>query len=425
MIRVAEVREGSIGAELGVEVGTRLLRINGAELRDSVDLLFLQAEGRLELEAETPGGEPVVYDVEKHPDASLGLVPEPDKIRRCTNACPFCFVKGNPKADKLRSSLYVKDDDYRLSFLYGHYVTLTNLREDDWERIFEQRLSPLYISVHATDPEVRLEMLKNPRSARIDEHLDRLERGGIRYHAQVVLCPELNDGTVLERTIEDLYERGDPCLSLSVVPVGLTSYNADRGIRPLSAEEAGRTLERIEAIRARARAERGSGWCYAADELFLRAGREPPGTGYFDDRDLIANGVGAISELRALVRADLEDLPALRGRRIVLVTGTSMGPTLRELATEIEAATGAEVATVVRQNTLYGPLVTTAGLLSGRDHVEAIADYAGWDCALFSRTALDEEERFLDDLRLEDLRETYPAIEIRPSDHVTDVLARM
>lgn len=423
MIRVAEVRPDSIGSELGIEPGTLLLAINGAELRDSVDLLFLQAEERVELHAETPAGQPVIYDIAKDTDASLGLVPEPDKIRRCTNACPFCFVKGNPKAEKLRPSLYVKDDDYRLSFLYGHYVTLTNLREPDWERIVEQRLSPLYISVHATDPEVRLAMLKNPRSADIHQHLDRLEAGGIAYHAQVVLCSELNDGPILARTIEDLYGRGESCLSLSIVPVGLTAYNADRGIRPLTEVEADQTLDRIEHARRRARSERGTAWCYAADELFLQAGREPPGAEYFDDHDLVANGVGAISDFRDRVRSDLGQLGRYHGLRIVLVTGVSMGSTLEQLASEIGAATGAELAVVVQENSLYGPTVTSAGLLPGRDLIAALRPYAGWDLALFSRAALNSDARFLDDLSLEELRTAYPALDIWPSDHVTEALS--
>lgn len=424
MIRVAEVRSDSIGADLEVPEGTTILAINGTEVRDSLDLLFLQAEERLQVEAETPDGEPVVYDIEKDPDRSLGLVPVPDKIRRCTNACPFCFVKGNPKADKLRSSLYIKDDDYRLSFMYGHYVTLTNLREEDWRRIVEQRLSPLYVSVHATDPDVRLEMLKNPRSARIGAHLDRLEAGGIRYHAQVVLCPGLNDGSVLDRTIRDLYARGGSCLSLSIVPVGLTRHNADRGIRPLTESEAAETLDRIDRARRRAAAERETAWCYASDELFLQAGRQPPGTGYFDDQGLVSNGVGAISALRDRIRRDLDALPRLDGTRILLVTGTSMGPILTELAGEIAEACGADVETAVRTNSLYGPLVTTAGLLSGEDHLEAIRPHGDRDLALFSRRALNAEDRFLDDLSLEELREALPEIRIWPSDHVTDVLSR-
>lgn len=423
MIRVAEVREGSIAQDLGIEVGTLLLRINGAELRDSLDLLFLQAEERLELEAETAEGFALLFEIEKDPDEALGLVPEPDKIRRCTNACPFCFVKGNPKRRKLRSSLYIKDDDYRLSFLYGHYVTLTNLREEDWERIFEQRLSPLYVSVHATDPEVRLAMLKNPRSAEIRHHLDRLETGGIRYHAQAVLCPGVNDGPVLQRTIRDLYARGEAVLSFSVVPVGLTAHNADRGVRPPSSEECRRALAQVEAIRERAREERGRGWCYAADELFLRAGVDPPGPDYFDDPDLLANGVGAVSYLRERIRSELDRLPRLDGTRIVLVTGTAMGPILRELGVEVARSCGAEIVTVARRNSLYGPAVTTAGLLPGRDHLEAIRPYEDFDLALISRSALNAEEIFLDDLSLEELRLSLPSIEIWPSDSVTDVLA--
>ena len=425
MIRVAKVREGSIGHALGLSGGTAVLRINGEEVRDTLDLLFLQAEERLELETEDLRGRTRTFTVDKTPDESLGLVPEPDKFRRCTNACPFCFVKGNPKADKLRSSLYIKDDDYRLSFMYGHYVTLTNLREEDWARIERQRLTPLYVSVHATDPDVRLRMLKNPRSARIGEHLDRLESIGVRYHAQVVLCPEVNDGAVLERTIADLYARGEACLSLSIVPVGLTEYNADRGIRPLTSGECRRALERIERARERALEERGAGWCYAADELFLRAGTPLPGRRYFDERELVSNGVGAISHLRDRVRAGLDRLPDLSGLRIVLVTGTSMGPTLRALGERIAERTGARVETAVRENSLYGPMVTTAGLLSGRDHVEALLEYEDFDLALFSRQAISDEGLFLDDLSLEGLRRSFPGLEIRPSEDVVDALASL
>ncbi len=422
MVRVASVREGSIGDDLGIEPGTVLIRINGSELRDSLDLQFFESDAALELEARLATGESVLFEIEKDFDESLGLVPEPDKIRRCTNACPFCFVKGNPKDRKLRSTLYIKDDDYRLSFMYGHYVTLTNLREDDWSRIREQRLSPLYISVHATDPEARRRMLINPAAGRIGEHLDRLEAASISYHAQVVLCPDVNDDAILDRTIEDLYARGEPVLSLSVVPVGLTSLNDDRGIRPLRADEAARALRQIDGARKRALAERGRAWCFAADELFLQAGREAPGSDYFDDRELVSNGVGAISTLRDLVRADLSALPVLAGRRIVLATGTSMGPTLEELAVEIGTATGASLEVVTIENSLYGPLVTTAGLIPGQDFLEALRPFADYDLGLLSRTALNDAERFIDDMALEDLRGQLPDLRIWPSEHVTDAL---
>lgn len=425
MIRVASVRRDSIGDELGIQPGTRLLQINGNDLRDTLDLAFYESDESVRLLAETADGERVLYEIEKEVDRSIGLVPEPDKVRRCTNACPFCFVKGNPKIEKLRAGLYVKDDDYRLSFMFGHYVTLTNLRDDDWARIFEQRLSPLYVSVHATDPAVRMAMLRNPRSAEIADHLDRLAEGGIRIHAQVVLCPELNDGEVLERTTTDLYARGDSVLSLSIVPVGLTDYNHDRGVRPLTQAECIRTLELVERARQRARRERDTAWAYAADELFLQAGLEVPGAEYFDDLELVANGVGAVSDIRDRARADLAGLPQLPGTRIVMVTGTSMAPHLTEIGREVAGATGAEVETVRTENHLFGPLVTTAGLLGGEDHLRALQPYADFDIGLISRTAINDDDLFLDDMSLAELRAALPGLEIWPSEHVTDVLRDM
>ncbi|MEE8572486.1 MAG: DUF512 domain-containing protein [Gemmatimonadota bacterium] len=422
MVRVARVRRNSIGADLEIPPGAALISINGRDLRDSLDLRFYEADAEVRLETRLPSGQSVVYEIEKHPDEPLGLIPEADKVRRCTNACPFCFVKGNPKASRLRQPLYVKDDDYRLSFMFGHYVTLTNLRDDDWERIFEQRLSPLYVSVHATDPEARLRMLINPKAARIGEHLDRLQSGSIQVNAQVVLCPGINDGKVLERTITDLYAREDQILSLSIVPVGLAEFNSDRGVRTLSVEECARALAMVDSIRERALEERGRAWCYAADEMFLQAGRELPDPDYFDDHELVANGVGAVSALTSAVRSDLDDLPSLKGKKVVLLTGTAMRPYLADLADEVSASTGAAVTTVAAHNSLYGPMVTTAGLLAGVDHARALNSYRDFDLALFSRTALNDQDLFLDDLSLSELRRDFPKLRICPSEHVTDTL---
>lgn len=422
MIRVAEVRSGSIGADLDIQVGSRLLRLNGEDLRDALDLQYLEAAAFVELEVEAPSGRLITYEIEKDDSESLGLVPEADLIRRCTNACPFCFVKGNPKTEKLRTTLYIKDDDYRLSFMHGHYVTLTNLREEDWDRIEEQRLSPLYVSVHATDPEARAKMLVNPRSREINEQLDRLERAGIAFHAQAVLCPGVNDGPVLDRTILDLYERGRSVLSLSVVPVGLTRFNRDAGIRSMTSEECRRALRQTDPIRRRAMEERGYAWCYASDEMFLHAGLDAPGREYFDNDELVGNGVGAISGLREAFRADLPHLPRLSGRRILLVTGTAMGPTLSELGLELEAACGAEVRTTAISNSMYGPLVTSAGLLPGADYLAALRAGEPYDLAILSRSAINERGSFLDDVSLDELRAGAPGAELRAGQHVTDVL---
>ena len=424
MIRIAKVEPGSIAADLELSSGLAVLEINGRPVRDGLDLLFHQAEPSLRLLAERRSGERLLFEIEKPADEPLGIIPEPDKIRRCTNACPFCFVKGNPKRDKLRQPLYVKDDDYRLSFLHGHYITLTNLRPADWERIFEQRLSPLYVSVHATEPDVRLAMLKNPRSANINEDLDRLAEGGILVHAQVVLCPELNDGTHLARTITDLYERGEAIRSLSIVPVGLTVWNAGRGGRTLTPAECREAITAIDAIRRRALAERGHGWCYAADELYLQAGLAPPGADYFDDQDLESNGVGAISSLTDRVGERLHELGSLRGRRIVAVTGTSLGPTLSELAGRVARRTGADVSAVAVPNTLYGPMVTTAGLLPGADHADALRGAGDFDVALFSAQALNDGDLFIDEMSLSELRAAFPGRRVEPSHDLVDVLAQ-
>ncbi len=425
MIRVGAVRPGSIADELGIGPGTVLLKINDRDLRDALDLRFYESDEVIELLTRGPDGDDVLFDIVKDPDESLGLVPEPDKVRRCTNACPFCFVKGNPKIEKLRAGLYVKDDDYRLSFLFGHYVTLTNLRDEDWERIFEQRLTPLYVSVHATDSAARMAMLKNPRSADIGQHLNRLAEGGIQVHAQVVLCPGVNDGSILQKTIDDLYGRGASILSLSIVPVGLTDYNQDRGVRPLSEEECRNAIDMVERARRRASAERDTSWAYAADELFLQAGREVPGFEYFDDLELVANGVGAVSDLRDRIEHDLDRLPELEGQRIVLVTGTSMAPHLTALGARIADRTGALVQTVRAENRLFGPLVTTAGLLGGEDHVRALRPYSDFDLCLISRMAINDDDLFLDDMALSDMRAEFPDMRIWPSEHVTDVLCDM
>ena len=425
MIRIASVEPGSIAADLELPAGLAVLEINGRPIRDGLDLLFYQAEPTLRVLAEQRTGERFLFEIEKPADEPLGIVPEPDKIRRCTNACPFCFVKGNPKSDKLRAPLYVKDDDYRLSFLHGHYITLTNLRPDDWDRIFEQRLSPLYVSVHSTDPTVRLGMLKNPRSANIGQDLDRLAEGRIAVHAQVVLCPDVNDGEHLARTVEDLYGRGDAIRSLSIVPVGLTSWNAALGGRTLEPAECRAALHAVDAIRERALSERGQGWCYAADEMYLQAGLEPPGAGYFDDHELESNGVGAISTLTDRVTGQLEALRPLEGRRVVAVTGTSMGPTMTRLAGRIARRTGAEVSTVAVENTLYGPMVTTAGLLPGADHRSALRGVGNFDVALFSAQALNDGDLFLDDMSLAELQADFSGRRVEPSHDLVDVLSRL
>src|SRR5215208_3256434 len=223
MVRVARVIAGSIAEEIGIVPGTELLSVNGRELVDFLDWEFLTADDELVIEARLPGGEEIAYEIERPEGESMGVELEPPTIRRCANRCEFCFIEGLPKG--LRKPLYVRDDDYRLSFAYGNFATLSNLKDKDIERILEYRLSPLYISVHATPWEARKLLLNNPRVPNIVEQLTRLSQHGIQFHCQMVIVPGLNDGAVLEQSLQDLWSFGDACISVAMVPVGLTQFS--------------------------------------------------------------------------------------------------------------------------------------------------------------------------------------------------------
>src|SRR3954468_12638850 len=223
MVRVSRVHPDSIAAELGIEPGTELQSVNGRELADFLDWEFLTADDELVIEARQPDGEAVVYDVERPEGEGMGVELEPPTIRRCANRCEFCFIEGLPKG--LRKPLYVRDDDYRLSFAYGNFATLSNLKDRDIGRILEYRLSPLYISVHATPWEARKILLNNPRVPNVLDQLTRLAAGGIQFHCQMVIVPGLNDGAVLEQSLTDLWNLGDAVLSVAIVPVGLTQFS--------------------------------------------------------------------------------------------------------------------------------------------------------------------------------------------------------
>jgi putative radical SAM enzyme (TIGR03279 family) len=245
MVRIAEVLPASIADELHLRIGSRIVRINGEPVRDVIDLRFLEAEGRVELEIHEAGGPAVIYEIEKDPAEGLGVVPVPDAVRECANKCVFCFIDGNPP--DVRRSLHLRDDDFRLSFTYGSYVTLTNLGPRGFQRLIDQKLSPLYVSVHATEPAVRERLLGVPRGGAIVEQLRTLAAAGIEVHTQVVLCPGWNDGAHLDRTIADLWSLGPRVLSLSVVPVGLTRYNLGRPVRLLTPAAAAAAIAAVAA----------------------------------------------------------------------------------------------------------------------------------------------------------------------------------
>ncbi len=419
MVRVARVKSDSIAGELGIEPGTELLSVNGRELGDFLDWEFLTAEDLLEVEAKLPNGDEVVYEIERLEGIPLGVELEPPSVRRCANRCEFCFIEGLPKG--LRKNLYIRDDDYRLSFAYGNFATLSNLKEKDEQRIIEYRLSPLYVSVHATPWEARKVLLNNPRVPDIKEQLWRLVEGGIQFHGQMVVVPGLNDGEVLEQTLADLWEFGDACLSVALVPVGLTQFSHLYTGRSMDRAAAESLVEITARWAARAEHERGYPWVYGSDELYLLAERELPPFEHYGDFPQIENGVGALPMLRHRIESGLDRLPRLEGQRIAVVTGASMAPHLPALLEQLAGATGATFDLRPAVNSLFGPTVTTAGLLVGADIERTLAEASGADFALIPAETINEDGIFLDDVVFEELRARLP-LPVFPSYDFIDVL---
>ena len=420
MVRVSRVLPGSICDEMGVVAGTELLTVNGRALADFLDWEFLTADDELVIEARLPGGEDVVYEVERPEGEVLGVELEPPTVRRCANKCEFCFIEGLPQG--LRKPLYVRDDDYRLSFAYGNFATLSNVKERDIARILEYRLSPLYVSVHATPWEARKILLNNPRVPNIIDQLARLAAGGIQFHTQMVVVPGLNDADVLEQSMRDLWALDDAVLSVALVPVGVTQFSHLYNGRPMDAENAGRILDAVERWEERALAERGDRWVYGSDELYLLSERPLPGAEHYGDFSQIENGVGAVASLRVRVREGLDSLPRLDGKRIGVVTGVSMAPLMPELLDELHERTGATFELLPVENSLFGPTTTTAGLLVGADIRRALATRHDLDLALIPAETINDDGLFLDDERFIAVREELP-MPVFPSYDFIDVLA--
>ena len=419
MVKVTAVHPDSIAAELGIVPGTELISVDGRELEDFLDWEFLTAEEQFLLHVRQPSGEEIEFDIERPFEEPMGVSLEPPRVRRCANRCDFCFVDGLPQG--LREGLYVRDDDYRLSFRYGHFVTMTNLKQWDIDRIIEYRLSPLYVSVHATDPVQRRYVLRNPLAPDIVELMRHLGSHGIEFHTQVVMSPGVNDGRVLEQTLTDLYAFGDMVGGCSVVPVGLTEFSKHHLVREPTAAECRAAIELIGARAAIARRERGITWAYGADELYNRAGVELPPESEYGAFDQVENGVGAVRFLQRQVREDAAGLRGWAGLRIGVVTGTGMGPLMPMVLEHLARETGADFELLVVPNTLFGPSVTCAGLLPGAAIQQALASRRDLDLALIPGESVNEQGLFMDDMRFELLSAAVP-VEVRASKHFSDAL---
>jgi putative radical SAM enzyme (TIGR03279 family) len=403
---VAGVRARTPAAHAGLTVGDRILTINGQPLRDAIDFQFHASEGDLALVIEREGRRRRLAMVRRGPELGLELAaPRPGEIATCANKCVFCFIHQLPKG--MRRSLYVKDDDFRLSFLHGNYITLSDLDEPALARIVEQRLSPLYVSVHATDPALRHELLGRPRhSAEILPRLERLAKVGIRIHAQIVLCPDLNDGEHLHRTVHELAPLHPAVATVAVVPVGLTRHRARLpALRTLTPSEA-RALAATTAVwQAHFLETLGSRFVFLADEIYLLAGEPLPGAAHYEGFLVAEDGVGLVRRFEDdLARAVPRFRPPTAPRAVTVVSGELYAPRLARLLAPLAQGT-LTVAVVPVANEFFGRGITVAGLLTGQDIQRSLgARTSLGDAVLVPAVAVrDGDGVFLDDLTPADL----------------------
>ncbi|MBF2046049.1 MAG: TIGR03279 family radical SAM protein [Elainella sp. C42_A2020_010] len=411
---ITHVLPDSIAAEVGFEAGDRLVAINGQRPRDLIDYQFLCADEVLELEVLDAKGKTHTVEIEKDYDDDLGLEFESalfDGLIQCNNRCPFCFIDQQPPGK--RQSLYLKDDDYRLSFLYGSYLTLTNLTDREWERIAQMRLSPLYVSVHATEPEVRIRLLKNPRAGLILDQLRWFQSQRLQIHAQVVLCPGINDGPHLEQTLLDLarFHSGDipTVASVAVVPVGLTRFRPPEDeLVSVTPEKAREVIAQVQALQAKFHRQFGTNFAWLADEWFLIAQQPLPPAAHYEDYPQIGNGVGSIHQFLSQFHAAAAQLPAHvdQPRRLTWVVGNAVEYAFQPLVERLNQVEGLTVQMAALRSLYWGQQITVTGLLTGEDLLQGLQPLALGDGILLPTLMLKHDQAcFLDDMTVEQVQE--------------------
>lgn len=406
-MKIIEIENGSLAEEIGLQAGDKILQINGQTPHDLIELSFLLADEEIEMLIEHDGEQEIIA-FDKDADEELGAKFESavDKVRRCKNNCVFCFV--DMIAPNMRKTLSIKDDDYRLSFLYGNFITLTNLTDADFERIKKFHLSPLYVSIQAMNPSVRQKMLRTPLAAKIQNQLDKLENCGVEYHTQIVLCPNLNDGDELDYTITELLKRRPNVQSIAIVPVGITKHRRDKF--PLTQFDkigAEKIILQVEKFQKKIRQEIGKTFIYLGDEFYFLAEKKIPPANYYDDFPQIENGIGMTRNFIEEFHAE-KILQTDKKISVDIVAGTSFAKVLKNLVSEIK---NIDAKIIPATNNFFGSTVNVSGLLTGRDILDALQkNNRRRDKILIPATALRTGENiFLDDMTLDELQKNFDA----------------
>ncbi len=397
---ISKVRKHSLADKAGIQAGEKLCSVNGCAVRDIIDLSFLTTDDLVELEIENHDGQKRLLQIAKYPDEDLGLEFESavfDKVRTCYNNCIFCFV--DQMIPGMRPSLYVRDDDYRLSFLYGNFITLTNMNDADFDRIIKTHLSPLYISVHATDPQVRCQMMHNRFAGEIMDKMQRLLDAGIQIHTQIVCCPGYNDGAVLQKTFEDLYALHPGILTMAVVPVGLTKHRAHlHPMRTFTPDEAAQVVENVTAWQQQCREETGKSFVYLGDEFYLLAGKELPPSDYYDGFPQLENGIGLTRNFLNEWEQALQHLQYAQGTEpAVIPVGESAYKVLQPLLDAFNAQYKTEHRFLSVKNKFFGGHVNVTGLLTGSD---ILPEVKNCQRVILPAVVLNQDNLFLDDMAL-------------------------
>lgn len=413
MIRILSVSPSSPAANAGIRKDESIVSINGEPVIDDIDYQDLILHPHLEIEIADPSGKIRQVSVAKSAWEPLGLQLDETvamKPRRCLNHCVFCFIDQMPPG--MRDTLYVKDDDWRLSLMMGNYVTLTNVDDTEFIRILRRKASPLYISVHATDPDARIRMLRNPHAGNILERLTALKNHGLQFHAQIVLCPGYNDGEILEKTLDDLAALWPSSLSVAVVPIGMTKFREKLAqIPPVSRELAESVIQSVSRRQEEYIKEFGTRFVFLSDEFYCIAGQDIPEEEHYEEYPQLENGVGMIRQFEEECAQAYEDLteeekaPLQRPSkvRMIIPTGVSVRPFIEKLA-GMYAPDWAETQVVPVPNTFFGDTITVTGLIVGRDLIRALEGKT-FDVVLISESMLRENtDRFLDDCTLEEVR---------------------
>jgi putative radical SAM enzyme (TIGR03279 family) len=407
-VEISEVIPESLGAELELEAGDRIIKVNGRVVRDYLDFRFqTSGETELVLEVRKKSGDDWEVELDRAEGEDFGLTFEAIVPRQCANACIFCFCNGNP-ADA-RPSLFIKDEDIRLSFLYGNYTTLTSITEDEMRRIVEQRLSPQYVSVHATDLDVRAYLLGvDKQRADIWPKIQRLLEAGIEIHAQVVLCPGINDDEVLRKTIFDLAAEYPRITSVAIVPLGLTRYNTDPRLTAVTPEFCREVIDQIVPIQKQLHEQLGTNFALLGDEIYLRAGRRIPGRSHYGNYPQIEDGVGMVRAFAndfARLTKRLEREGDVNKKSATIFTGTLFAPVLREMIDKWNSRFETKLRVESLENSYFGGDVSVAGLLTGRDLLAA-RDRVSGEFVLIPKQMLKSDDAImLDGMRINEVAE--------------------